>query len=585
MTDVIPEQAEKTANARQTAGPALRLWPAVAIVTAQALAILVPRWLVPGSLTHFLCMIGAPLLASLLLALWWFAASRAPWRARWMGAALFVAMFFAAGFGVHQTMTAGVLFFALPAATIGTVVAMLLTTGLPWHRRRWILGTVVVVLFAVWTLVRMDGMDGSMAANFVWRWSPTAEQLFLDSAKDPIGATAASELEMPLAPAPEDWTGFRGPHRDGIARGVSFDTDWNEQPPRELWRRRVGPGWSSFCVVDQFAFTQEQQGDQESVVCYRVEDGQAVWVNHLAARFFEAVGGAGPRATPTYHAARLYTLGARGAVQCLDASTGKQIWQRDLAQDANATVPQWAFSSSPLVVDDVVVVFAGGPAGRAVMAYEQETGAVAWAAGEGKMSYSSPHLARYGEMDVILMATEIGLFALNPRDGDVLWQYDWPLPGMRVVQPALVGENQILLAGAYGGGSRLLDLTCEQERWNVSEQWSTKYLDPYFNDCVVHDGYAYGFSGKVFCCIDLQSGKRTWKGGRYGYGQILLLPDMDAMLIASEAGEAVLVAADPGEHRELGRFQAIHGKTWNHPVIVRDRLLLRNGEEAACFAL
>jgi outer membrane protein assembly factor BamB len=530
-------------------------------------------------------MIGGPLFGSLLLCLWWLAASRVPWRSRLVGVALFLAAIVATGYAVHDTMKSSILFFALPTVTTGVIVAMLLTTRVDWHRRRWVLAITMFALFAVWTLFRMDGMDGSMAANFVWRWSTTAEQRFLDESGALTELAAASDLELPAEPGPDDWPAFRGRRRDGHASAAAFTTNWHEQPPQELWRRRVGPGWSSFCVIGDFAFTQEQQGEAEAVVCYRLQDGEPVWINQLSTRFFEAVGGAGPRATPTFHAGRLYTTGANGAVQCLDAATGHVVWHRELVEDVGAKVPQWAFSSSPLIVGNVAVVFAGGAAGKAVVAYDLDSGDVVWTTGEGKMSYSSPHLARFDDTEMILMATENGLFAMEPGRGEILWQHDWTLPGMRVVQPAMVADDRILLAGAYGGGSRLLRVERAGDGWDVSEIWTSKYLDPYFNDFVVHNGFAYGFSGQIFCCIDLDSGKRAWKGGRYGYGQVLLLSARDLLLIAAENGDAVLVAADPAEHRELGRFPAIQGKTWNHPVVANDRLLIRNGEEAACFEL
>jgi hypothetical protein len=143
----------------------------------------------------------------------------------------------------------------------------------------------------------------------------------------------------------------------------------------------------------------------------------------------------------------------------------------------------------------------------------------------------------------------------------------------------------VLFASGYGTGTRLLRIGRRENGWDVAQAWSTKDLEPYFNDSVGHQGYVYGFDGKVLACIDLRTGKRCWKGGRYGYGQILLLPEMDLLLVLSERGEAVLVRADPRQHRELGRFQAVQGKTWNHPVIAHDRLLVRNSEEAACFEL
>jgi outer membrane protein assembly factor BamB len=441
---------------------------------------------------------------------------------------------------------------------------------------------------SAWTLVRVDGMDGSLNADFSWRWTPTSEERFLDSAGRPserTGAAKPTEIDLPSELQPGDWPGFRGADRDGRASGVTFDSDWGSHPPRELWRRRVGPGWSSFTVVGPYLFTQEQQGEDEAVVCYRLTDGQPCWVNTHRTRFSEVVSGAGPRATPTFHQGRLYTMGANGTVQCLDATDGHAIWSREAVADTDAEVPIWGFASSPLVVGNLAVVFAGGTKGRSVVAYRCDNGGIAWVGGDGRLSYSSPQLVRFGESELILMATETGLQALEPGSGRSAWRHDWPTQSMRIVQPQLLGHGQVLFASGYGTGTRLLRIGRRENGWDVAQAWSTKDLEPYFNDSVGHQGYVYGFDGKVLACIDLQTGKRCWKGGRYGYGQILLLPEMDLLLVLSETGEAVLVRADPQEHRELGRFQAVNGKTWNHPVIAHGRLLVRNSNEAACFEL
>lgn len=115
--------------------------------------------------------------------------------------------------------------------------------------------------------------------------------------------------------------------------------------------------------------------------------------------------------------------------------------------------------------------------------------------------------------------------------------------------------------------------------------WETKAINPYFNDLVVHGGHIYGFNNSFFVCLDLESGKGKWKARGYGNGQVLLLPDQDLLLILSEKGEVALVEATPAGHKEISRFQALDGKTWNHPVVAHSKLFVRNGEEAACYEL
>lgn len=125
----------------------------------------------------------------------------------------------------------------------------------------------------------------------------------------------------------------------------------------------------------------------------------------------------------------------------------------------------------------------------------------------------------------------------------------------------------------------------EGESWKISEMWTAKDMKPDFNDFVEYEGYVYGFDGNIFSCVDCATGKRKWKKGRYGNGQVLLLPDVGQLLVISETGELVLLKADPDKHIELGKIQALTGKTWNHPVVIGNRLYLRNAEEAACYEL
>ena len=266
----------------------------------------------------------------------------------------------------------------------------------------------------------------------------------------------------------------------------------------------------------------------------------------------------------------------------LDANTGAVVWSRNAATDVNAKIPFWGISSSPLVVDDVVIVAAGGK----LAAYDTATGKLRWSGVGSGGSYSSPHLATIDGVQQVLFISGPGTTSVDPATGKVLWQYAWE--GGAIVQPALTEDGGILVntISMNGGlGIRRLAITRNRGAWTAAERWTSTGLKPYFNDFVVHKGHAYGFDGNILSCIDLQDGTRKWKGGRYGNGQLVLLADQELLLVLSEEGELALVKAAPDQFTEVARAPALEGKTWNHPVVVRDVLLVRNDHEMAAFRL
>ncbi len=404
---------------------------------------------------------------------------------------------------------------------------------------------------------------------------------------EPLGSAPGSPAAIPSAPGATgpsaDWPGFRGPERDGVVRGVRIRTDWAASPPVRLWRRPIGPGWSSFAVHGDLLYTQEQRGGDEAVACYRLSTGDPVWRHRDGVRFWESNGGAGPRGTPTLSNGRVYALGATGILNVLDAGNGAVVWSRNAASDTGTKIPGWGFASSPLVLDDKVVIAAEGR----LAAYDLATGNPRWVGPAGGTGYSSPQLVTIGGFAQVLLLSAQGATSVAPADGTRLW--DYPMSSdVAIVQPALTAEGDVLIStsGAAGGtGVQRVAVAHGAGGWTVAKRWASTGLKPYFNDFVVHKGHAYGFDGSILSCIDLENGTRRWKGGRYGNGQLVLLPDQDLLLVVSEEGELALVGAAPDQFREIARVPGIEGKTWNHPVMVGDTLLVRNGQEMAAFRL
>jgi outer membrane protein assembly factor BamB len=446
----------------------------------------------------------------------------------------------------------------------------------------------------------MDGISGTFVVERNWRWEPTAEDKY-DAALAAARSTPRNEpsTSAPAEIQPGDWPAFRGPRCDSRVEGVRLATNWDREPPRELWRKQVGAGWGSIAVVGDLVYTQEQRRDQEVVMCWEAATGKEVWIHEEKARFDEPIAGPGPRATPTYHAGKLYTLGGAGNLNCFEASTGAVLWSKDIVIESGRSQlpetdqkPMWGFASSPLVTHGLVVVFAGGPkegapANKALLAFDAASGDLKWTAGTGGHSYCSAQLANFSGVEQILMVTEQGVFSYEPDTGVELWRFGWNFAdGQRCCQPAILSDSDFLVGTPFTQGLKRIRVTHTDNTWTANEVWYTKALSPYFNDHVVHKDHLYGIDGKFLTCVTLEDGKRRWRVRGYDAGQVLLLADQDLLLVVSEQGDLALVAASPDAHRELpGRFHALEGKTWNHPVIAHGRLYVRNGQEAVCYDL
>lgn len=567
----------------------IRLGGGFAITLSVMAVVFLPRYYAVGTALHLFGFILGSAIGLPCFLLWWLFRSRAPWLDRILGLLVLLACGAVTAVLADPSMGLPLIVFAIPVVMFVTMLGLALLRSLPWGQARYVMPLVIAAACLYWALLRFEGVDGTVSGVFSWRWEPTAEAQYLAEleAAAVVGADDAQPVEpRTLTPQVDDWLQFRGRRRDGQVRGTNLSRDWLGQTPQRMWRRSIGPGWSSFCVVDGHLFTQEQRGEMEAVVCLDGETGNTLWVYEYPSRFVEMMAGPGPRATPSFADGRVYALGATGRLACLDGATGVEQWSRNIAQDGQAAIPEWGFSSSPLVVDGLVVVFAGGGAGKALLAYTADDGQLTWTAGDSRLSYSSPQfVSLLGEPQVV-MHDSFGLTGYRPADGEQLWQYAWPMPKhSRVTQPALVGERQMVTAMGYGTGARLVEFARVEGTWTTTELWESRQLKPYYNDFVVHQGFAYGFDSDLFTCLDLTTGKRAWKRGRYGNGQVLLLPDQELLIVLSEKGQIVLLEANPRRHVELAKVDGIEGKTWNHPVLVGDRLYIRNGEQAACYVL
>jgi outer membrane protein assembly factor BamB len=402
--------------------------------------------------------------------------------------------------------------------------------------------------------------------------SPGAQQT---ASPDP---NAPAQLSRP---AGNYWTNFRGPKRDGRYDVTPVSTNWPASGLSPIWKQPIGVGYASFVIADGRAYTIEQRRRQEVVVAYDFGTGREIWTQSWNAEFADETGD-GPRATPTWDQGRIYALGATGELRCLDANNGKVLWGKNILSDNQAQNLPWAMAASPLIVDDKVVVLPGGTAGKSVVAYNKTTGAPVWRVLNDTQAYVSPMLVELGGRRQIVVVSSSRVVGLVPEDGSLLWSYPWDTDnGINVSQPIMVDGNRFFISSGYGKGAALVEVKGSGKTFTATTVWENNAMKNKFNSSVLYNGFVYGLDEGILSCLDVNTGERKWKGGRYGYGQVLLASGH--LIVISDSGELALVKASPDQYSELARFSALQGKTWNYPAIADGRLLVRNSNEMASY--
>ncbi len=468
---------------------------------------------------------------------------------------------------------------------LGTILIFLwfvfLAPAAPTLRRR--VGVIgIVLLLVIAATVRVQGVTGDIHFRLKWAWSPAIDETLPDAASEVAKNSDVNLLET----TQHDWPQFLGPNRLASLPDANLAHDWSESKPKLLWREPIGAGWSSVAIVGHYGVTQEQRGEEELVTCYDLDNGKLQWAHATPVRFHEVIAGIGPRATPTIDEGKVYALGALGNLVCLDGATGKLIWQHDIVNENGAKQPQWGKSCSPLIYNDLVIVSAGGPGGKSLVAYNKDDGKLVWSAGDDASSYASPTLMTLCGQPQIVMVNQTMTSGHDPSDGHILWEHVWPEQGIaspNVAQPIAVGDDRILLTKGYGVGSTLWQIKRNGDAWSVEALWKTNNLKTKMTNAVIRDGYAYGLDEGTLCCIDVATGKKKWKRSRFGHGQVLLVGDL--LLVQSEDGQVALVEASPKKYTELTRLAVVDGQSWNYPALSGRRLVVRTEREVACYEL
>ena len=445
-----------------------------------------------------------------------------------------------------------------------------------------VLGAGYVFLFTSWRRSAQNEAHYTEVERFhAQQQSASAQQPIAQQAQASPGqaqAAASPGAEAAFAHATKNyWTNYRGPNRDGRYEEVPVLTSWPAGGLTPIWKQPVGIGYASFTVADGAAYTIEQRRRQEVVVAYDLNTGRQLWTQAWNAEYSDSTGD-GPRSTPTWDEGRLYVLGATGELRCLDAKSGQVFWGKNILSENGASNLPWAMAASPLIVDDKVIVLPGGSGGKSVVAYNKTNGAPVWKSLDDRQAYVSPMLVSLNGRRQILVVSSTRAVGLVPENGQLIWSYTWDTDmGINASQPIIVSANRFFISSGYGKGAALVEVNGA----NARTIWENINMKNKFNSSVLHQGHVYGLDEGILSCVDVNTGERKWKGGRYGYGQLLLAGGN--LIVITDTGELALVKAAPDQFSELARFQAIEGKTWNYPAIAGGRLLIRNANQMAAY--
>lgn len=375
-----------------------------------------------------------------------------------------------------------------------------------------------------------------------------------------------------------DWFQWRGPNRDGKSAERGLLRTWPSSGPPAAWRTTgAGVGYSSFSASGGRLYTLGGRSRQELVVAFDAETGTRVWETPVGELFLNDRGN-GPRGTPTLVGDRLYALGGSGDLVCLDAKTGRSIWAKNLLREFGGSNITWGLSESPLVVNDRVLVQAGGR-NASIVALNKANGSVLWRQHSDEPGYASAVLAQAGGTPQAVFFTAQRAIGVSVRDGRELWSYDRVSNRTANIATPVVAGNRVFLSSDYGTGAALLELSPSGAR----EVYFTRDMRNHHSTSVLVGDHLYGFSSSILTAMRLADGSVAWRDRSVGKGSLIYADER--LYLYSENGVVGLAEPTPAGYREHGRFRIEAGSlpTWSHPIITGGKLILRDQDNVYAY--
>jgi outer membrane protein assembly factor BamB len=398
-----------------------------------------------------------------------------------------------------------------------------------------------------------------------------------------------SVLVWPARP-PHDWPQWGGPYRNFSLGRVNLSLNWPSGCPRELWRRPLGPGFSSIVAGGSRVYTMYRKQQQEAVIALDARTGNTVWEYSYPAPYLKGMDmstGPGPHGSPLLVHGRIYTVGVTGKLHCLDAKTGRKIWEHGLLEEFGGTVMNRGYSASPIVYHHTIIATVGGT-GHAIMAFDLGNGQTVWHKQDFKNSHSSPILIHLGSEDQLVALMDKIVVGVNPRDGELLWSHPHETDGQSTAStPVWDGDQMLFVSSAYQGGSRVIRLEKQGARTTATEVWSHRKMRVHHSNLVRIGNYVYGSNGDFgpapYTAVDITTGEIAWRDRTFGKANTLLLGEK--ALVLDEDGQLAVVTLSPQGLQVYSKCRVLKNRAWTPPTVAESRLFVRDQTEIAAFDL
>ena len=387
-----------------------------------------------------------------------------------------------------------------------------------------------------------------------------------------------------------EWPQILGPTRNGIYTGNDLADTWPKEGPPVLWQKKIGQGFAGPAVAMGKLVLFHRLGDKETVECLRAADGKPVWSFDYPTGYQDQFGfDEGPRAVPNIANGKVYTFGAEGVLTCLNFADGKKVWSLDVKKQFGSGNGYFGMVCSPLVEGHAVILNIGGRDGAGIAAFDTDTGKLLWKATDEEASYSSPVAATVNGQRTALVFSRSGLFALDPVSGKQQFNFPWRPAIDASVSAALplVIDDQVFISASYDTGAALLRM----KRSSVEKIWTgNESLSAHYASAVYRDGFLYGLDGRhdypggtELRCVEFKTGKVKW--GKPGLKGANVLLAGDSLLVLTETGELIRVAAAPEKYKETGRAQILGSGVRAYPALADGLFYARSKDKLVCADL